>query len=120
MTNEKDAWENGVREGMVYAHIGDPVDQSADQPVKRANDIQVGGNHYKQYGGFQPWDAWWYWKLNPFQAAILKYVVRYREKNGIKDLQKAKHFIDKLIELEENDALRKHDVAGTGEGSVQG
>jgi hypothetical protein len=66
----------------------------------KVNDIQVGGDHYKKYGDLQPWDIWTLWNLNPFQAAILKYVVRYRDKEGVKDLEKAKHFLDKLIEVE--------------------
>ena len=53
-----------------------------------------------QYGSIQPWDVWLPWKLNPFQAAILKYVVRYKDKNGVEDLEKAKHMLDKLIQLE--------------------
>lgn len=32
---------------------------------------------------------------------IFKYVTRYRDKNGVEDLQKARSYIDKLIELEE-------------------
>ena len=65
-----------------------------------ANQSQVGGDHYKKYGALQPWDTWMPWNLNGFQAAILKYVVRYRDKDGIKDLHKARHFLDKLIEVE--------------------
>lgn len=67
---------------------------------RRANDTQVGGEHYNKLGEFQVWDAWWHWKLNPFQSVILKYVVRYRDKAGIEDLRKATHYIEKLIELE--------------------
>lgn len=65
-----------------------------------ANDHQVGGEHYLKYGDLQPWDTWMRWRLNPFQATILHYVVRYRDKGGIQDLEKAKHFLDKLIEIE--------------------
>lgn len=70
------------------------------QEARRANDTQVGGGHYNKYGKFQPWDAFWLWNLNPFQANIMSYVVRYRDKGGIQDLLKARHYIDKLIELE--------------------
>lgn len=66
----------------------------------QANDTQVGGRHYNKLGEFQVWDAWWHWNLNPFQAVILKYVVRYRDKGGVEDLRKAIHYIEKLIELE--------------------
>lgn len=31
----------------------------------------------------------------------IKYITRYDRKNGIEDLQKAKFYIDKLIELEQ-------------------
>jgi len=31
---------------------------------------------------------------------IIKYVTRYREKNGVEDLNKAKYYLDQLIELE--------------------
>lgn len=68
--------------------------------VEGANAVQVGGEHYRKYGGLQPWDTWMPWNLNGFQAAILKYVVRYRDKEGVEDLKKARHFLDKLIELE--------------------
>lgn len=67
-----------------------------------ANERQVGGEHYHKYGQLQPWDLWTLWNLNPFQASILKHVVRYRDKNGIQDLEKALHYLEKLIELERN------------------
>jgi hypothetical protein len=70
------------------------------QTPPKANDRQVGGDHYKGYGDFQPWDAWWYWNLNPFQAEIVAHAVRYREKSGIEDLRKVIHYAEKLIELE--------------------
>lgn len=70
------------------------------QEARRANERQVGGGHYQKYGELQPWDVFFPWNLNGFQAAILKHVVRYRDKNGLEDLQKARHYLDKLIELE--------------------
>lgn len=73
-----------------------------DGHKRRANDTQVGGDHY-ELGDFQVWDAWWHWNLNPFQAVVLKYVVRYRNKGGVEDLRKAIHYIEKLIELEEHE-----------------
>lgn len=65
-----------------------------------ANDTQVGGTHYKQ-GGEEHWDR--QWRLHGrgyFVGAITKYVERYHLKNGLQDLRKAKHFLEKLIELE--------------------
>lgn len=62
-----------------------------------ANDRQVGGRHYMTQT-IQPWD---YIVANglPFlEGSIIKYVTRHRNKNGIDDLLKAQHFLEKLIE----------------------
>lgn len=68
-----------------------------------ANDRQVGGNHYHK-GGEQHWDRQWrLYGRGYFIGCITKYVERYPHKNGIQDLEKAKHFIEKLIELEKAD-----------------
>ena len=67
-----------------------------------ANDIQIGGDHYKKLGGEEHWDR--QWRLHGrgyFVGCITKYTERYPDKNGIEDLKKARHFLDKLIELEE-------------------
>lgn len=80
-----------------------------------ANDRQVGGDHYKKHGatGEQHWDR--IVRLYPesfhvyFVAAITKYVERYRDKNGLQDLAKAKHYLDKLIEEEIKREERKEE-----------
>ena len=66
-----------------------------------ANAIQIGGDHYKRRG-IEPWDYAAANNLDAFQHAVVKYVTRYREKGGIEDLRKARHYIDKLIELVEH------------------
>lgn len=63
-----------------------------------ANDRQVDGDHYK--GELQHWDIVHLAKLDYFQAQILRYIMRHRKKHGLKDLQKAQHFIEKYMELE--------------------
>ncbi len=65
---------------------------------------QVGGVHYNQFGAWQHWDMAWYFQLDFFQYQLTKYVVRYRDKGGIRDLQKAQHFLAKYIEVLEADA----------------
>jgi hypothetical protein len=67
-----------------------------------ANDYQIGGGHYRKGGpgSEQHWDRVARLGLNYFQAMITRYVERYRDKNGVEDLKKARHFLDKLIELE--------------------
>ena len=62
-----------------------------------ALDKQVGGNHYKKYN-IQPIEFFIANNIPYAEAAIIKYVLRYQDKNGIEDLEKAKHLIEILIE----------------------
>lgn len=65
-----------------------------------ANDRQVGGTHYKREGGEEHWDRVARLGLDYFQGQITKYVERWKLKNGIQDLEKARHFLDKYLEVE--------------------
>lgn len=60
---------------------------------------QVGGNHYSKLA-IQPMEYSMANKLDACQHSIIKYVTRFRDKNGLADLQKARHVIDMLIEHE--------------------
>ena len=64
----------------------------------RANDIQVGGDHYKQFQ-YETWDVIADWNLGYFDGNAVKYLSRWKHKGGVHDLKKARHYIDKLIEL---------------------
>lgn len=77
--------------------------------ANEANSRQVGGTHYK-VGGEEHWDRVARLKLDYFQAQITKYVERWRDKGGVQDLEKARHFLDKYIELEQ--AKLKHPMRG--------
>lgn len=66
-----------------------------------ANETQIGGDHYKAKS-IQPWDFIAANQLGYFEGNIVKYVSRWRDKGGINDLKKARHYLDKLIELEDN------------------
>ena len=68
-----------------------------------ANKIQVAGSHYKTQA-IQPWDYVAANGLGFFEGNVVKYVTRWRDKGGVEDLRKARHYIDKLIELETKDA----------------
>lgn len=78
-----------------------------------ANDRQVGGDHYKNSTGqcphcggeVQHWDL--FGKLPGLVYAATKYIIRHRDKKGKEDLQKAKHYIDKIIEQEYPDVPTK-------------
>lgn len=67
--------------------------------MSKANEQQVGGKHYKVLG-IEPWDYIAANNLGFFEGSIVKYVTRWDCKGGIDDLRKAKHFIEKLIEIE--------------------
>ena len=73
----------------------------AELRAKSANNaklIQVGGEHYIKYA-IQPWDIIDCYGMSFYEGSALKYLLRYRDKNGIEDLKKARHYIDKLIEV---------------------
>ena len=47
----------------------------------------------------------------PFaEGCIVKYVVRWKQKNGVEDLKKAKVYLDKLIELDEQQSEKKDNI----------
>ena len=69
--------------------------------VKTPLSTQVGGNHYTKLA-IQPMQYSMANNLDALQHTIIKYVTRFRDKNGIEDLEKAKHCIDMLIEFERN------------------
>ena len=64
-----------------------------------ALDKQVAGSHYKDLP-IQPVEYIHANNLGYCEANVVKYVSRWRKKNGIADLEKAKHYIELLIELE--------------------
>lgn len=72
---------------------------SKDVRGKTALASQVGGNHYKD--DKIQWVEFVHTNQMPaIEAMILKYLMRWRKKNGVEDLQKAKHYLEMLIELE--------------------
>jgi len=60
---------------------------------------QIGGDHYKGKA-IQPVEYIHANGLDFFEGNVVKYVTRWRSKGGTADLQKAKHYIELLIELE--------------------
>lgn len=68
--------------------------------MSSALDVQVGGDHYKNMA-VQPMEFSMLNGLDPCQHTIIKYVTRFRQKNGLEDLVKAKHVLDMLIEFEQ-------------------
>ncbi len=71
------------------------------QQEVKATDTQIGGNHYTKLA-IQPMSYSMENGLDALQHTVIKYVTRFRDKNGIEDLEKAKHCINMLIEFERN------------------
>jgi hypothetical protein len=59
---------------------------------------EVAGNHYKDMK-IQPVEFIFVNEIPFIEGAVIKYVCRHKKKGGTEDLEKAKHFIDLLIEL---------------------
>lgn len=60
---------------------------------------QVGGTHYKDMP-IQPVEYIHANAMGYLEGNVVKYISRWRNKNGMADLEKARHYIDLLIQLE--------------------
>ena len=70
------------------------------EQARKANDVQVAGSHYKDKA-IQPWDYIVGNNLGYLEGNIVKYVSRWKDKGGVDDLKKARHYLDKLIEVQD-------------------
>ena len=64
-----------------------------------ALEVQIGGSHYKDKA-IQPVEYIHANGLGFCEGNVVKYVTRWKEKNGVADLEKARHYLDILIQLE--------------------
>jgi hypothetical protein len=69
----------------------------------KADDVQVAGSHYKE-SVVQPWTAMEAWMskeefVGYLRGNVIKYTARCNKKGGIEDLKKARHYLDKLLEI---------------------
>ena len=63
-----------------------------------ALDIQIGCSHYRNKG-IQPIELIVALNLNFIEGNIVKYITRYKEKNGVQDIMKCIHYSQLAIEL---------------------
>lgn len=97
----------GVSKVTVYAvrskmrsEVAEPKLVPEAAPVLPAVDThQIGGTHYTNLA-IQPWEVIERNEMGFFDGNALKYIMRFRAKGGVQDLEKARHYLDKLIELE--------------------
>lgn len=64
-----------------------------------ALDKQAGGSHYKEMV-IQPIEYIFKNKLGYIEGNVIKYISRWQSKGGVADLEKAKHYIEMLIEMQ--------------------
>ena len=69
-------------------------------------DKQIGGSHYLKYK-IQPSKFVIENKLLFPEASVIKYMLRHQDKDGKKDLLKAIHFIEMIIERDYRDEKEK-------------
>lgn len=91
-----------------------------DQKMSNHNTTQIGGTHYTDKA-IQPWDAMQAW-MSPeaFDGFLvgnaIKYLARYKDKNGLQDVLKARHYLDKLIAtIEARGAVKAAATAAVGD-----
>jgi len=87
----KDDWSQEEWDQAFYSSFNN---KGAKAPP---TETQVGGNHY-MCSTIQPIEYIVANNLDFCQGNVVKYVTRFRHKNGLEDLLKAKHYIDFLIE----------------------
>lgn len=62
-------------------------------------DTQVGGGHYKDYV-IQPLEFITKNNIPFIEGNIIKYITRWKDKNGVEDLKKVIHYTQLLAQLE--------------------
>jgi len=81
----------------------------------KALDQQIGGDHYKSMA-IQPVEFIIANDLGFCEGNAIKYICRYKSKNGIEDLEKAKHYLNMLIEQER----KKNELCTDGKDAESG
>ena len=84
---------------LATAIKGEPL--SSNLP-KNALNRQEGGSHYKDLA-IQPVEYITKNRLDYLSGNVIKYVTRHAAKGGREDLEKAKHYIDLMLELNYGD-----------------
>ena len=83
-----------MSEELTYREVCDAVAKK-----NQTRRTQIGGDHYAKMK-IQPIDFITENKLSFIQGNIIKYICRYKDKNGLQDLKKAQHYMNMLLEKE--------------------
>lgn len=72
--------------------------EQCSEPYIDRLDNQIGGDHYKGLA-IQPVEYITANNIGYMEGNVIKYVTRWKDKNGKEDLRKAIHYLDLLIQL---------------------
>lgn len=116
---------DGVEEGMriavdaktVYKTAAEQLDKLRTKNGGLPPPVRGGGAHYKQ-GGIEPLIFIEANNLPFAEASVVKYITRWRLKDGVADLRKVIFYTERLLQLEGEDpesAYEKGRAAGAAE-----
>ncbi len=90
---------HAIASAMEVEWYNRTVGQQAEGVFEFPLDRQEGGNHYKSMA-IQPVQFIHANGIGYFEGNVIKYVSRWRQKNGVQDLKKAIHYLELLIQME--------------------
>lgn len=76
--------------------------------MSNPNAYQIGGEHYQ--AEMQVWDFVTANNIGYLEGNAIKYLARWRKKGGLTDLEKARHYVEKLIALEQVRKVREEQM----------
>jgi len=105
-------WDALADRRLASRGVDTPQERSLKEMVENAEDLglyddppkpplsqQIGGEHYRK-GSIQPIEYIYANGMDFFSGNVVKYITRWKYKNGLEDLKKAKHYIELLMEQE--------------------
>lgn len=88
---------NGGEYGIPVDARGQRCENDYGNATQEVRDHNIGSSDYSKHK-IQPWDIWLEYKLNPWDADIIKRVLRTKEGDSRElDYQKIKHICDERI-----------------------
>lgn len=86
---------------LCHLFEDDPKAPLEEMERPSSRNYQIGGDHYSGQG-IQPIDYILANELDFCEGNVVKYVTRWKFKNGVEDLKKARQYLDFLIEENED------------------
>jgi hypothetical protein len=86
-------------EEMLHGH----AEEVSPEEPKPAKNRQVGGDHYKKLGAYQPWEVLEHWLTTEefrgyMKGTAIAYLAREKDKGGNIDIAKATHTLQGFLE----------------------